>query len=49
MTQADAQREGYHTLQEFQEEWASLFKTYDPAQTVWVVEFQYLGLPLQTV
>lgn len=48
MTPADALREGYSTLQEFQEVWASLFKTYDPAQTVWVVEFRYLG-PLQTV
>jgi len=48
MTEADAQMEGYSTLQEFQEEWVSLFKTYDPAQTVWVVEFRYLGL-LQTV
>ena len=43
MTQVDAPMEGYSTLQEFQEEWASLFKTYDPEQTVWVVEFQYLG------
>ena len=48
MTQADAQMEGYSTLQEFQEEWASLYKAYDPEQTVWVVEFRYLG-PLQTV
>ena len=40
MTQVDAQMEGYSTLQEFQEEWASLFKTYDPEQTVWVVEFR---------
>ncbi|MBC8224966.1 ASCH domain-containing protein [Candidatus Bathyarchaeota archaeon] len=48
MTQADAQMEGYSTLQEFQEEWVSLFKAYDPEQTVWVVEFRYLGL-LQTV
>jgi hypothetical protein len=40
--------EGYSTLQEFQDVWVSLFKTYDPAQTVWVVEFRYLGL-LQTV
>ncbi len=48
MTDADAQMEGYSTLQEFHEEWISLFKTYDPAQTVWVVEFRYLGL-LQTV
>ena len=48
MTQNDAQMEGYSTLQEFQEEWTSLFRTYDPEQTVWVVEFRYLGLP-QTV
>ena len=48
MTEADAQMEGYSTLQEFQEVWASLFKTYDPEQTVWVVEFRYVG-PLQTV
>ncbi len=48
MTDADAQMEGYSTLQEFQDVWVSLFKTYDPAQTVWVVEFRYLGL-LQTV
>ena len=48
MTQADAQMEGYQTLQEFQEVWASLFKTYDPKQTFWVVEFRYVG-PLQTV
>ncbi len=48
MTDADAQMEGYSTLQEFQEEWVTLFKTYDPAQTVWVVEFRYLAL-LQTV
>lgn len=48
MTQADAQMEGYQTLQEFQEVWDSLFKTYDPKQTVWVVEFRYVG-PLQTV
>ncbi len=48
MTEADAQMEGHSTLQEFQEVWVSLFKNYDPAQTVWVVEFRYLGL-LQTV
>jgi hypothetical protein len=48
MTEADAKREGYSTLQEFQEVWVSLFKIYDPEQTVWVVEFRYLG-PLQTV
>jgi hypothetical protein len=48
MTEADAQMEGYSTLREFQEAWVSLFITYDPAQTVWVVEFRYLGL-LQTV
>jgi hypothetical protein len=46
MTQADAQREGYSTLREFQDEWISLFKAYDPEQTIWVAEFQYLGPPL---
>jgi hypothetical protein len=49
MTQEDARREGYSTLREFREEWASIFKTYDPKQMVWVAEFQYLGPPLQTV
>lgn len=48
MTEADALKEGYASLQEFQAEWVSLFKTYDPEQTVWVVKFRYLGL-LQTV
>ena len=43
MTQADAQMEGYQTLQEFQEECASIFKTYEPERTVWFIEFQYLG------
>jgi len=49
MTQADAQMEGYATIREFQEEWASLYKDCDPDQIVWVAEFQYLGPPLQTV
>jgi len=44
MIQAEAPMEGYKTLQEFQEEWASIFKTYEPEQTVWVIEFQYPGL-----
>jgi hypothetical protein len=43
MTPQDAEKEGYTSLREFREEWESLYRTWDPRQTVWVVEFEYAG------
>ena len=43
MTPQDAEKEGYPSLREFREEWESLYRSWDPRQTVWVVEFEYAG------
>ena len=43
MTSKDAEKEGYASLREFREEWESLYRSWEPRQKVWVVEFSYLG------
>ncbi|UCH57673.1 MAG: ASCH domain-containing protein [Candidatus Bathyarchaeota archaeon] len=44
MNPHDAEMEGYTSLEEFREEWESIYRTWDPRQTVWVVEFEYAGV-----
>jgi len=44
MTQQDALKEGYTILRDFRLEWEDLYGRWDPQQTVWVVEFTYIGL-----
>jgi len=43
MSHDDALKEGFESLDEFREEWRSIYGRYDPDQVVWVVEFRYLG------
>ena len=43
MTLEDALREGVASLEEFRREWTEIYKPWDDDQTVWMVEFEYLG------
>jgi hypothetical protein len=43
MTPQDAEKEGYSSLREFREDWERFYRSWDPRQTVWVVEFEYSG------
>ena len=44
MTEQDAITEGFSSLEEFRCEWNSIYKTWDPEQQVWVVEFRHIGV-----
>jgi len=43
ITQQDTQKEGYKTLQQFKETWKTIYKTWNPTQQIWTVEFKYIG------
>ena len=43
MTEWEAHREGGYTLEEFKEVCKEINGEWDPNQTVWVVEFEYVG------
>ena len=40
MTEEDAYKEGYDTLEEFKKTWIELHDRWDPDQEVWVYEFR---------
>jgi hypothetical protein len=42
MSHDDALNEGFRDLDEFREEWKSIYGADDPDQVVWVVEFEYI-------
>ncbi|MFQ6052680.1 MAG: ASCH domain-containing protein [Candidatus Bathyarchaeia archaeon] len=43
MTPEDALKEGAASLDEFRREWVGIYGSWDDDETVWVVEFEYLG------
>jgi len=45
MTPEDARLEGYASLKDFRRVWNDFYDSWDDEQTVWVVEFEYLGPP----
>jgi len=40
MTEEDAHKEGFRSLQEFQKKWTQLYGSWNPEQIVWVYEFK---------
>jgi hypothetical protein len=46
MTQEDARKEGFKSMEEFMDNWVELYGSWDRGYIVWVVEFEYLGTGL---
>lgn len=40
MTEEDARKEGFESLEEFQKAWKRIYGEYNPKQVVWVYEFK---------
>lgn len=43
VTAAEAQAEGYDSLEAFQEAWRQRYGTFDPAEDVWRIEFKLIS------
>ena len=43
MSEEDARREGFESLEEFKRAWITLYRRWDDGQQIWVVEFRYMG------
>lgn len=43
MTDKDARREGCKNLKHFREVWKAINRVWNPAERVWVIEFERLG------
>lgn len=43
MTEDDACREGFPSLQDYRETWESIYGPWNDTKIVWVVEFTYAG------
>ncbi|KYH37131.1 MAG: hypothetical protein AYL28_005480 [Candidatus Bathyarchaeota archaeon B23] len=43
MTEEEARREGFKTLEEFRRAWVNIYNHWDADLRVWVIEFRHLG------
>jgi hypothetical protein len=43
MTEEDASKEGYASLEDFMDDWTKLYSSWDEGKAVWVVEFEHVA------
>jgi len=44
ITDEDLQREGFEDNDAFKDMWREIYGSYDPAEYIWVIEFEYIGV-----